>query len=252
MLRPRQVNHNSAGRVTRRELTWHSGPGLLGVICRGPDGFCPPENPTRNLHDVAGGCSNWAHWRTATLEVAGTRGWSSWDTCCSSTPGRSFFARVEEFGNGSIRVSGLCDVEGARKAANQVYHLAGTTAGGQHWYVSSERIEGFSAQGYAHDAEQRQGEAAQSDGVAFPLALPIAAGIVLNILVLSLRHWRRRAAASVQELEPPPVPQESAGTPLETSPGSEEPSSSRVIGKPDESDGEAEDDPASEPAQIMI
>ena len=34
--------------------------------------------------------------------------------------------------------------------------------------------------------------------------------------------------------------------------GSEEPSSSRVIGKPDESDGEAEDDPDGEPAQLMI
>ena len=39
MLRPRQVNHNSAGRVKRRELTWHSGPGLLGVSKRYSAGF---------------------------------------------------------------------------------------------------------------------------------------------------------------------------------------------------------------------
>ncbi|CAE7645649.1 hypothetical protein AK812_SmicGene4452 [Symbiodinium microadriaticum] len=216
-----------------------------GGDLQGPGWFLSSREPdpsrTRNLHDVAGGCSNWAHWRTATLQVAGTRGWSSWDTCCSSTPGRSFFTRVEA----------------ARKAANQVYHLAGTTAAGQHWYVSSEKIEGFSAHGYAHDPDQRQGETAQGDGVAFPLALPIAFGILLNILVLSLRHWRRRAAASVQEPEPPPLPEESAGTPVPTSPGSderrsEEPNSGRVIGKPDESDGEAENDPEGEPEQLMI
>ena len=92
---------------------------------------------------------------------------------------------MEEFSNGSIRVSGLCDVEAARKAANQVYYLQGTTAAGQHWYVSSEKIVGFSAHGYAHDPEQRKGETAQGDGVAFPLALPIAFGILLNIVPIA-------------------------------------------------------------------
>ena len=109
-----------------------------------------------------------------------------------------FFARVEEFGNGSILVAGLCDVEGASKAANRIYDVAGTTVSGQRWYASSGRIQAFNTQGDGLDSGYG---APDDEGASFPLVLALAVGTILN--VLSMYHWRRRFRAAAQQPPPP-------------------------------------------------
>ena len=95
----------------------------------------PDPSRPQNLQDEEG-CWAWATWATEDEAIAGADEWISWDPCCASREGKEFVTRVVSFENESIRMSGLCDVEGGRKLANRVYKLEGTTISGRNWYSS--------------------------------------------------------------------------------------------------------------------
>ena len=95
----------------------------------------PDPTRRRNLQDEEG-CHAWATWATEEEAIAGVRGWSSWDPCCASRGGKEFITSVVSFENESIKVSGLCDVEGGMRLGNRVYQLEGVTMSGRNWYSS--------------------------------------------------------------------------------------------------------------------
>jgi len=186
----------------RLYLFWDNNCGGGGA--QNPSWILSPMRPdpikNSNLLGGQGGeCHNWANSPGSSKSIQSSSNWGSWDGCCTRKAGTWFQVSVEPQGMGglTVKVSGLCDVAGGRKGANQIYLWSGTTRTGRPWYTSTQVVAKF-------EGEEIDGEATVAGVISF-LVLLCLISICITLCGLCICYSQKCCCFKRPQQTMPPV-----------------------------------------------